>query len=134
MSFYEELTKQLKIHEGFRQFPYRCTAGRLTIGIGRNLDAKGVSEEEAEELLQNDIYDVEIQLDKNIPWWRNKPENVQLVLMDMCFNLGMSGLLTFDKFLHAVRLGFWETAQMEMMNSLWATQVGTRADNLREML
>ena len=134
MIFYDKLTEQLKKHEGLRLYPYRCTAGKLTIGVGRNLDDKGISEEEANELLQDDIYDVEIQLDEQLPWWRSKPENVQLVLCDMCFNLGISGLLTFDKFLHALRLGFIETAQMEMMDSLWAIQVGTRANDLREML
>ena len=134
MIFYDKLTEQLKKHEGLRLYPYRCTAGKLTIGVGRNLDDKGISEEEANELLQDDIYDVEIQLDEQLPWWRDKPENVQLVLADMCFNLGINGLLTFDKFLHAIRLNFIETAQIEMMDSLWATQVGTRANDLREML
>ena len=134
MSFYDQLTEQLKKHEGVRLYPYEDTTGHWTIGIGHNLTDKGITLEESECLLREDIDDVELQLDKELSWWRRKPENVQLVLADMCFNLGISGLLTFDKFLHAIKCNAWETAQMEMLDSLWAKQVGTRADDLREML
>ena len=134
MSFYDKLTSQLKKHEGVRLHPYEDTTGHITIGAGRNLTDKGITEEEVDFMLRDDIIEVELRLDDNMFWWRHKPEAVQLVLCDMCFNLGISGLLTFDKFLHAIRLNAWETAQMEMLDSLWAKQVGIRAENLKEML
>ena len=134
MSFYDKLTEQLKRHEGVRLYPYEDTTGHFTIGAGRNLTDRGITVEEVNFMLLNDILDVELQLDKNISWWRRKPENVQLVLCDMCFNLGIGGLLTFDKFLRAIRLNYMESAQVEMMDSRWSTQVGRRAENLKEML
>ena len=134
MNFYDKLTEQLKRHEGVRLYPYEDTTGHITIGIGHNLSAQGISLCVSEILFMEDIRAVERQLDEKIPYWRSKPENVRLVLCDMCFNLGINGLLTFDKFLHAIKCNAWETAQMEMLDSLWAKQVGTRATNLKEML
>ena len=134
MTFYDTLTAQLRKHEGERLQPYRCTAGYLTIGVGRNLDAKGISQGESEILLMSDMEDVESDLDRSLPWWREESENVRLVLADMCFNLGIRGLLKFKRFLAAIERGDTETAKVEMMDSKWAGQVGRRATNLREML
>lgn len=128
------LAEQLAEHEGLRLKPYRDTVGKLTIGIGRNLDDKGISEAEAYYLLNNDIHDVNKQLIKHIPWYVNLPPNARRVLQDMCFNLGIYGLLGFKKFLSALQAGDIERAKVEMMDSKWAKQVGRRAVNLRNML
>lgn len=132
--YYEKLAEQLEDHEDLRLKPYRCTAGKLTIGIGRNLEDKGVTRKEAEYLLMSDIESVEGQLDSKLPWWRSKPENVRLVLTDMCFNLGIDSFMQFEKFLDAVKRDDMETAKVEMMDSRWAEQVGRRAENLRAMM
>lgn len=131
---YDKLIKQLERHEGVRLFPYRDTLGNLTIGCGRNLSSKGVSKEESDEMLLNDIVDTEKQLDVWLPWWRDKSENANLVLMDMCFNMGIETLLKFKRFLTALKKDDIKTAKEEMMDSIWAKQVGQRAKNLRDML
>lgn len=133
-SYYKKLAEQLEEHEGLRLAPYRCPAGKLTIGVGRNLEDRGITPREAEFLLMSDIESVESQLDSKIPWWRSKPENVRLVLTDMCFNLGIGTFMKFEKFLEAVRQDDMETARIEMMDSRWAEQVGKRAENLLGML
>ena len=126
---------QLVRHEGLRLKPYRCTAGRLTIGIGRNLDDCGVSQTEAYVLLENDIQNFEKQLLDEIPEIYNGLDEVRKsVLLNMCFNLGMGGLLEFNHTLAYVAAGDWERAANGMLASKWAKQVGRRAIELSEMM
>lgn len=114
--------------------PYRCSAGALTIGVGRNLDDRGITEHEALYLLDNDITRVQSELDVNIPSWRGLSDARQMVLMDMCFNLGISRFLKFKRMLAALRDGDYETAAREALLSKWADQVGQRARTLAEMM
>ena len=124
----------LEQHEGKRKFPYLDTVGKTTIGIGRNLTDVGLSEDEIQYLFQNDIKRVIRGLDNWLPWWREKSENVRIVLMSMCFNLGIEGLLKFKKFLAALRINKLDDAAVEMLDSKWAEQVGKRAIELSDMV
>lgn len=130
----EKFKPMLKKYEGLRLKPYRCTAGKLTIGYGRNLDDRGITEEEADRLLHNDILLCSLQLDRDLPWWKHHPENVQMVLMDMCFNLGINGLLEFKRTLGYIRDQRYSAAAVEMLKSKWASQVGARAKELSVMI
>jgi lysozyme len=126
---------QLVRHEGLRLKPYRCTAGKLTIGIGRNLDDRGISQKEAYALLERDILDFEQQLLNAIPDVYNGLDEVrQSVLLNMCFNLGLKGLLEFKNTLAFIGAGDWERAANNMLASKWAKQVGMRAIELSEMM
>ena len=126
---------QLVRHEGLRLKPYRCTAGKLTIGIGRNLDDRGISQKEAYAMLERDILDFEQQLLDEIPDVYNKLDEVrQSVLLNMCFNLGIKGLLEFKNTLAFIDAGDWERAANGMLASKWAKQVGRRAIELSELM
>jgi lysozyme len=126
---------QLVRHEGLRLKPYRCTAGKLTIGIGRNLDDRGISQKEAYVLLENDIQNCEKQLLDEIPEIYNGLDDVRKsVLLNMCFNLGIKGLLEFKNNLAFIAAGDWERAANGMRASKWAKQVGRRAIELSEMM
>ena len=126
---------QLVRHEGLRLKPYRCTAGKLTIGIGRNLDDRGISQKEAYAMLERDIQDCEQWLNDAIPEIYNNLDEVrQSVLLNMCFNLGIKGLLGFKNTLAFVGAGDWERAANNMLASKWAKQVGMRAIELSEMM
>ena len=126
---------QLVRHEGLRLKPYRCTAGKLTIGIGRNLDDRGISQKEAYAMLERDILDCEQWLNDEIPEIYNNLDEVrQSVLLNMCFNLGISGLLGFKNTLAFVKAGDWERAANGMLASKWAKQVGRRAIELSELM
>jgi lysozyme len=115
--------------------PYRCTAGKLTIGVGRNLDDCGISQKEAYALLDNDIRNCEQQLLDEIPVIYNALDEVrQSVLLNMCFNLGLKGLLGFNNTLAFIAAGDWERAANGMLASKWAKQVGLRAIELSEMM
>jgi len=131
---YEKLKIQLIKHEGYRKKPYKCTAGKLTIGVGRNLDDVGLFSDEINLIFENDIKRCEIDLQKNLSWFESQPENVKMVLIDMCFNLGIYGLLKFKNTLSLISKGKYNEASIEMLNSNWAMQVGVRAVNLSQIL
>jgi lysozyme len=131
----ELIKEQLVRHEGLRLKPYRCTAGKLTIGIGRNLDDCGISQSEAYVMLINDIMNCEKQLQAKIPDIYNGLDEVRKsVLLNMCFNLGISGLLGFKNTLEFIKVGDWERAANNMLVSRWAKQVGRRAIELSELM
>jgi lysozyme len=126
----DALVQDLKRDEGLRLKAYRCSAGKLTIGYGHNLDDVGISEEEAEILLRNDVAKVVAALDAKLPWWRNLTEVRQRVLANMVFNLGMTGLLGFRNTLKLIETGAYMEAAQAMLASKWARQVGKRAERL----
>lgn len=128
------LLAELKRDEGVRLKPYTDTVGKLTIGVGRNLTDVGISDDECTALLQNDIDKVLAQLDRSLPWWRKLDPVRQRVLVNMAFNMGMTGLLTFKNTLAAVQSGSYAAAAAGMLASKWATQVGARAERLADMM
>lgn len=130
---FDKLCFLLKEHEGFRSKPYKDSTGHLTIGYGRNLEDVGISEEEAEYLLHNDIEKAEESL--NYIFDTSKlSENRYMAFLDMMFNLGSRKFLTFRKMIAAVRRGDFIKASEEMLDSKWAKQVGKRATELSEMV
>lgn len=128
------LTELLIEHEGLRLKPYRDTVGKLTIGVGRNLDDVGISSAEAMLMLHNDIREAENDCLHAFPWYAELDETRQAVMISLRFNLGLAGLLKFKKFLHAMSLDDYTTAAAELLDSQWATQVGQRADTLATMI
>ncbi|MBQ4851363.1 glycoside hydrolase family protein [Pseudoalteromonas sp. MMG012] len=129
----EKLEQQLKQHEGCVTTVYLCSQNKQTIGYGRNLEDRGITEDEALYLLRNDITAFTEQVKSNIDTSKCNPAR-KAVLINMAFNLGIAGLLNFKKTIAAVEAGKWETAAVEMLNSRWASQVGARADELAEQM
>jgi len=128
------IKQMLKRHEGLRLKPYRDTVGKLTIGYGRNLEDDGISLEEAELMLENDL-DRAVKAARDVVAGFDELDEVrQAVLVDMAFNLGRAGLASFQKMRAALALGDFERAAAEMLDSLWARQVGRRARELAEMM
>lgn len=126
----DALKKQLVLHEGMKLTPYHCTADKLTIGVGRNLDDMGITEKEAEFMLDTDILRCCDDLDRSISWWRDLSETRQRVLIDMVFNLGVSRFMKFQNMIDALANGNHAGAAAEMLDSRWADQVGQRAQRL----
>lgn len=129
----KSIEEQLVLHEGLRLKPYRDTVGKLTIGVGRNLDDVGITRAEALLLLANDIEAVTGQLEK-YGWYKLLDPVRQKVIVDMAFNLGLAGLLKFQKMIAAIGCMDYEGAAEEMLDSRWARQVGRRAQRLAEMM
>jgi lysozyme len=130
----EALLSELERDEGVRLKPYRDTVGKLTIGVGRNLDDVGISRDEARSLLDNDVSRTMAELDSHLPWWSSLDAVRQRVMVNMAFNMGIEGLLTFKNTLAAVKAGDYSAAAEKMLLSKWALQVGARARRLADMM
>ncbi|MAM85723.1 MAG: lysozyme [unclassified Hahellaceae] len=127
------LRSQLERHEGLRLKPYLDTVGKLTVGYGRNLEDVGISRDEADFMLDNDIDQVERQLE-TIDEYRDLDPVRQTVIANMAFNLGFAGLMGFKNMWSAIDRRDWDRAAKEMLNSKWARQVGVRAVELSEIM
>lgn len=127
----QNLVEILKVNEGLRLTPYRCTAGKLTIGYGHTGPSvvEGIkwTKQTAEHVLLNDARNVAADLDWHLPWWRNLSDTRQEALADMAFNLGMKRLQGFQKMLEALQRGQWQEAAAQCLDSRYARQVGNRA-------
>lgn len=128
------LKQQLVRHEGIRHKLYRDSVGKASIGIGRNIDDEGVSDDEIELMYQNDVRSHMKDLTDHVEWWSSLDEVRQMVLVNLCFNIGITRLLGFQKMLAALQAGDYPIAAKEMMNSTWATQVKARALELSHQM
>ena len=131
---FKVLTRWLELDEGCRLKPYYCTANKLTIGIGRNLEDRGITRAEAQFMLENDIIAIMRELDDQFPEWRELSDTRQMVIANMAFNLGTFGLLNFKQTIAHIRAQEWDQASDEMLRSHWAEQVGDRAKRLSEAM
>jgi len=143
------LEELLRKHEGVKLKPYICPAGNLSVGIGRNLEDLGLSSDEllylgrsledvkkvgitldeAEYLLLNDIERCINELKSIFDDFDFLPEDVQMVLVDMIFNLGKTRFLGFKKMIKAVKVRDWEEMVKQMRDSRWCEQVKSRCDD-----
>ena len=130
----DALTARLIRHEGLRLKPYRDTAGRLTIGVGRNLDDVGVSRAEAMVLLCNDVAHVRSVLDQRWPWWRTLDQTRGEAMIELAFNLGAEGFAAFTGVLALLQDGAFAAAAKDLLATRWASQVGGRAQDLARMI
>ena len=130
----QKLAEQLEKHEGLKLKPYLDTVGKLTLGIGRNLEDKGITRDEAFVMLNNDVDYFYKKLDAELPFFKTLNDARQNVLVNMAFNLGVYGLLSFKMTLRLIEYGDFENASNEMLDSKWALQVGSRAIELSKQL
>lgn len=130
----ENIKEQLIRHEGLRLTVYDCPAGYKTIGVGRNLEEKGITKEEAMHLLNNDIKEFESSLVNSFSWFSDLDEARRNALINMAFNLGMGGIKKFRKMISAIEEKNWTEASEQMLDSKWAKQVGRRAIELSDMM
>lgn len=137
----ETVTKQIAIDEDVRLKPYDDATGKelkagdtiigkITIGAGRNLSDVGISEYEAMVLNTGDLRRTIRDLDNAFPWWRTMTDARQDALQNICFNVGLTRLLTFKKALTFLQAGRWDAAAAEFKDSKWYGQVGQRAERI----
>jgi lysozyme len=124
------LEDQLRRDEGQRLQVYTDTVGKLTIGVGRNLSDVGVSLDEADLMLANDIKAATATLEANFPWTTGLDPVRKGAMLNMTFNMGVRGLAQFHDFLQKMEVGNFSAAAGAMLDSLWARQVGERAQRL----
>jgi len=136
MTFINIATQQIKEDEGLRLHPYTCTAGKVTIGYGRNLDDVGITATEAEHLLRRDIDVARLDAEQftGPAVWDGLTPARKAVIINMAFNLGISRLSQFKRLHNSLAMSSYDEAAKEMLNSRWAQQVGSRADRLAESM
>lgn len=127
------LIESIKLGEGKRLKPYKCPAGKLSIGYGRNLDDVGITDEEAEYLLINDIKRAEKDAEK-LSCYKKLNQNRKEVIIEMVFNMGLPRVLGFKKMLAALDAGNYSEAANQALDSKWARDVGERAKRLAYFL
>ena len=126
----ESLRDRIIRHEGLRLRPYRDSVGKLTIGVGRNLDDNGITHDEAMLMLDHDLIRAGVHAEATWPWMTRLTPTQQDILVEMTFNMGAGGVSTFKRMLAALEAGQIREAATEMERSLWAVQVGDRAKEL----
>ena len=127
-----DLIKSLKKHEGYRGMPYKCAAGKLTIGYGCRLP---LSKKESELILRYRLYKTKRHLVKRLSdVWYDFPKNVKEVLLEMAYQMGVAGLFGFKETMKFIRVMDFEAASKEMLDSQWARRYSTRAIKLSDKL
>jgi len=140
MTLREQIIKDLIHHEGKENFVYKDTKDIETIGVGRNLRDVGLSDDEIQYLLNNDIDRVEKQLDTYFPWWREKMEIVRRMIISFVFNVGIGTAQKFPKMMKALEEDHYGVAVDELLynskgeKSKYYKQVGRRAKEMAEWL
>jgi lysozyme len=130
----KEATKLIMEHEGLRIMPYKCTAGKLTIGYGRNIEECGINKREALMLLSNDIDRFSSELNRNVKDFQILSAPMQTVLLDMVFALGITKLLRFKKMLAAIDENNITKTIREMLDSRFARTHPRRMRDLVDKL
>ena len=133
----DKMKRELLRDEGFRRAAYRDHLGYLTIGIGRMIDKRrggGITRDEAAYLLASDLAKIEVALDARIPWWRGAAPPRQRALLNMAFQMGVSGLMKFKRTLAAAERGDWNQAATNALKSRWARQTPARAKRVAALM
>lgn len=133
----DALRAQLIEHEGLKLSAYRDSLGYLTIGVGRLIDARRggkITRDEALYLLDNDIAEKIGELRAALPWFEREDPIRQRALIDLCFNLGIGGLLKFTNTLAAWQRRDYAAAARGLKQSRWYGQVGRRGPRIVQMV
>jgi lysozyme len=120
-------------HEGVRRFPYRCTADKLSIGIGRNLDDRGLSMSEIEYLFENDLQEAR-RTAQAYTYFAGLNEARQAAILDMAFQLGSPRLAGFVRMHKNMEAGDYAAAADECLDSRYAKQVPARAQRIAQII
>lgn len=129
-----DLLKRIKHHEGFRSKVYQCTEGYDTIGYGFAIKDLVMTKEMAEEILIEKLTDLMSKVRKRFDWLDSVPREVQGVIIEMSYQMGVSGVSKFKKALHAMQMFQWDVAADELLDSRWAKQTPNRAKELSDIV
>ena len=133
----DKLLEMLKRHEGVESHAYECSEGKITVGVGRNIDQEGgigLSDDEVDYLLQNDVERVIKELAAEYTWFGDLDDVRRDAMVDISFNLGATRLRLFKRALAAMEEADYKVAATEFLDSKWAKQVGGRALELTDMI
>lgn len=128
------MVTHLKYEEGFRHTPYRCTSGFWTVGYGHrcSYNMGYVSKYKAERILLADIAIADAGVKRLL--YGSHPPEVEFILVSMSFQIGVTGVYKFKKMLFHINNHDYVNAAMEMRDSKWRTQTGSRCERLASIM
>lgn len=128
------LRETITRHEGSRLQMYQDSLGIWTIGVGHNIQEKGISPQVMELMLDEDLEEAISELKRSVSFFSKMPQQVQEALVNLSFNMGIPRLMQFKKTLALLREGDFESAADELLDSRYAEQVGRRALEIADMI
>lgn len=128
------LIDEIKVHEGFRDKVYKCSEGFDTIGYGFAIKDLVLDEDIADLILQRKLEDLQERIKRKFDWFKESPNEVQDVVSNMCYQIGLSGFSKFKKTIYYLETEQYEEASEEMLDSLWARQTPNRAKELSKII
>ena len=130
MPDFKQLIERIAVNEGFRSKVYKCSEGVDTIGHGFTW----LSEEESLHILTGRVSQLHLKLLDDLDWYKDMPPEIQGVIIEMCFQIGFSGVMKFRKMIANMQDKNWKEASKEMLDSLWAKQTPSRANRLGDIV
>tara|TARA_R100000808_G_scaffold4607_1_gene14804 strand:- start:613 stop:1017 length:405 start_codon:yes stop_codon:yes gene_type:complete len=128
------LIENIKESEGYRSKVYKCTEGYDTIGYGFAIKDLELDEDICDMILERKVAKLVERIENNLPYLPSLPKEVQDVLIEMAYQMGVSGLLKFKKTLMYVETKDYKDASVEMLDSRWAKQTPNRAKKLSDIM
>ena len=130
----KDLLEKIKHHEGFVEHVYDDSLGIPTIGYGFAIKDLILDEDIAEDILMRKLEKLKRNANSRFQWLEDMPQEVQAVVLNMCYQLGVTGVSKFRKAISALQEGDWSEAADEMLDSLWARQTPNRAKELSDIV
>ena len=128
------LIDQIKKHEGFRSTVYQCTEGYDTIGYGFAIKDLTLDKDIADLILERKLKDLEKKIASRFGWFYNSPKVIKDAVVNMCYQIGISGFSKFKKTIYYLETEQYEEASTECLDSLWAKQTPHRAKEVSEAI
>ena len=128
------LINEIKKHEGLRSRVYKCTEGFDTIWYGFAIKDLEIEEDIADLILMRKLSKLQIRICDTFDWYLDSPQEVQDVVVNMCYQLGLTGFSMFKKTIYYLETQQYEEAADEMLDSLWHKQTPTRSQELSEII
>ena len=126
--------EQIKKHEGFRSKVYKCSLGYDTIGYGFAIKDLVLDKDIADQILTRKVYDLVCKIQDKFRWFDKLPQEAADVVVNMCFQLGVTGFSKFKKTIVLLKSHKFKAASVEMLDSKWALQTPNRAEELSHIL
>ena len=127
---FKALIERIGVNEGFRKKPYQCSEGVWTIGHGLTW----LTEEESLHILAGRISQLHLKLLDSPDWYKDLPPEIQGVIIEMCFQMGVSGTLKFKKAIAHMKEKEWQLAAHEMLDSRWHKQTPQRSERVANIV
>ena len=128
------LKESIKQHEGYVGIVYKDSLGIDTIGYGFAIKDLELDEDLCEIILERKVTALIDRIRLKFNWFKYMPPGIQDVVIEMCYQLGVTGFSKFKKTIAYLQNKQWEEASVEMLDSLWAKQTPNRAKKMSEIV